>query len=110
MLLGTRGGDGSSAVPTGICELWRSGFACLRHTQPNAVSNQVGREFDTSSADPPEAGRNPHSTSQRKRTLHDRKNRLPAAFPAICHRLVRDSVVGGTASQHHHTHSPRKSV
>jgi len=94
---GSRCGDGFSALPTYICEMWRSRFVRPTRTQPHAISDEAGLDFDTSSADPSEAGRNPHSTSERKRTHHIQKNRLPASFPAICHLLVRESVMGETA-------------
>src|SRR4029077_12474535 len=72
-------------------------FACLSHTLPLATSIRAGRDIDTSSANPAESRRDPHSTSERERTLHDWKSRLPATFPVPCHLLVRARVLGETA-------------
>src|SRR6266478_1785288 len=88
MLHGGPCGNGPSAVPTDICEMERSGFARLDRTQPQAISNQAGSDFDTSSADRRQDRRNPHSTSERKRTLHQPNTRLPAAVPVTCNLLV----------------------
>src|SRR6266404_203815 len=101
MLQGSRCCVGSSALPTCICQMWRYRFLRPTRTQPHAISDEAGLDFDMSSTDPPEAGRNPHSTSERKRPHHIRKNRLLAAFPAICHLLVRASVVGETTEHQH---------
>src|ERR1700758_3680454 len=46
-----------------------------------AISIGAGRDIDTSSANRAESRRDPHSTSERERTLHDWKSRLPAPFP-----------------------------
>src|SRR6266403_2657410 len=72
-------------------------FVCLSRTLPLRISIGAGRDFDTSSATRAESRRDPHSTSERDRTLHDWKSRLPAAFPVPCHLLVRASVLGETA-------------
>jgi hypothetical protein len=47
----SRAGMESSAEPTNIWEMVRSGFACLSRTLPVAVSIGAGRDIDTSSAD-----------------------------------------------------------
>src|SRR4029077_16348963 len=88
MLHGGACGNGSSAVPTDICEMERAGFACLDRTQRHAISNQPGSDFDTSSAGRRQDRRNPHSSSKRKRTLHQANSRLPAAVPVTCNLLV----------------------
>jgi hypothetical protein len=93
----SRAGMGSSAETTNIWEMVRSGFACLSRTLPLAISIGAGRDIDTSIANRGESRRDPHSTSERERTLHDWKSRLLAAFPVPSHLLVRANVLGETA-------------
>jgi hypothetical protein len=92
----SRAGMESSAATTNIWKMVRSGFACFSRTLPLAVSIGAGRDTDTSSANRAESRRDPHSTSQRERTIHEWKSRLPAALPVPCHLLVRATVVGET--------------
>src|SRR5260370_39787610 len=105
----SRGGMESSAETTNIWEMVRSGFACPSRTLPLAISVGAGRDIDTSSANRAESRRDPHSTSERERTLHDWKSRLPAAFPDPCHLLVRASVLGETA-KHRRRYGRRNGV
>lgn len=70
------------------------------HADP-AISIEAGRDVDTSSANRSASRRDPDSTSEKERKLHDQKSRLPDAFLVICHLLVSSGVVGQTA-QHRH--------
>src|SRR5258707_11063803 len=93
----SRAGMESSAETTNIWEMVRSGFACLSRTLPLAISIGAGGGIDTSRANRAESRRDPHSTSEKERNLHDRESRLPATFPVPFHLLVPPSVFGKTA-------------